>query len=147
MAISKLAKRRVTKLIELMEKLPKSANDHFDMRYVVGHHGKDGPGADHEIDADDVSLTDLHSCGTTACALGWACTMPYFKRIGLSVVVLKCWDGTSNTAVSEPSVFDLDSVTSVDGWVALFGSRNKDKTPKQWAKRARKLLREWERTT
>lgn len=25
------------------------------------------------------------SCGTTACALGWACTMPEFRKLGLGI--------------------------------------------------------------
>jgi len=29
---------------------------------------------------------DLKNCGTTACALGWACVMPEFRRLGLRMV-------------------------------------------------------------
>lgn len=141
MALSDTAKRRLTKLIEFMETLPASANKHFNMRYVVGHNQKDGPGTEHKFDPMTISKKDLHTCGTTACALGWAATMPYFKRAGLRVILMN-----GGTAVDEPEVFDLDSVTNSDGkdpWIELFGGHNNDKTPKAWAKRAKKLLREW----
>lgn len=29
------------------------------------------------------SQEDLHTCGTTACAVGWACCLPEFQREGL----------------------------------------------------------------
>jgi len=43
------------------------------------------PGADHYVqDSDlvDSNLTDM-TCGTTACAVGWACSIPEFNAQGL----------------------------------------------------------------
>ncbi|SRR5260221_4144024 len=66
--LSKLAVRRLTKLADYMDGLPKEANEHFDM-------GSAGP----------LKLSgkgDLLKCGTTACAMGWAATITSFRRAG-----------------------------------------------------------------
>lgn len=57
--------RRLLKLADFLEKLPRKR---FDYGVFVG---PDWEGAQ-----------DL-SCGTTACALGWAAAMPEFRRLGL----------------------------------------------------------------
>lgn len=58
-------KRRLLRLAELLEKLPPH-------RFDFGHWaGTDWEGA-----------ANL-SCGTTACALGWATSIPAFRRLGL----------------------------------------------------------------
>lgn len=142
MAISTLAKRRVLKLVEFMEKLPPSANKHFDMDTWCSH---DGEAHEHLQPGDSVSQSDVMTCGTTACAAGWAATMPYFRRLGLELR----WDGFDaamfvkgrrDTMFSEvPRLFDLDLQRAEE----LFAGTNTDKTPKAWAKRARKLIKEW----
>ena len=38
----------------------------------------------HDYDIDDEALK--MDCGTTGCAVGWACTIPEFKEAGLSYV-------------------------------------------------------------
>lgn len=57
--------RRLLKLAAFLWKLPRKR---FDYSVFVG--------------GDWQGAQDL-SCGTTACALGWACTMPAFRRLGL----------------------------------------------------------------
>ena len=130
--ISKLTYRRMMKLVEYMESLPKSANRHFDMQMYFIHRG------DHEHDiSDKPTVEDLHTCGTTACAAGWACTMPYFRRLGLR--------RAGDYVVNEDDIFNLvdrDGQVAYELWSWFFGSENEDKTPKQWAKRVRKLLQE-----
>src|SRR6266850_4020976 len=128
MAISKQMKFRILKLCSFMESLPRAADKHFDMRTFwldqsLGH--------DHPLPK---KVTDiLRSCGTTACALGWAATMPYFQKLGCRFNKNGYLVGLSVVVVEES-----------DKWPALFGGRNEDKTPKQWARRARALVREWE---
>ncbi len=142
MGLSKKAKTRVTKLIEFMESLPPSANKHFDMKKLFAHKGK---GHAHHIPIDNIPVEAVMTCGTTACALGWACTMPYFKRLGLTVS--RMGDAAdSEWGVDQPEIFDLywAGGEDVDAWDELFGSHNNDKTPKSWAKRARKLLAKWD---
>lgn len=33
------------------------------------------------------------SCGTKACALGWAATIPAFKKLGAGIELEECWSG------------------------------------------------------
>lgn len=60
-----LGNRRLLALARRLREIP---NRRFDFLAVVGDNWKGNP--------------DL-SCGTTACALGWAATMPYFKALNL----------------------------------------------------------------
>lgn len=62
-------KNRLLKLADFLDKLPRSR---FNYASWVG---KDWKGK-----------KDL-SCGTTACALGWATTMPTFRKLGLRMFV------------------------------------------------------------
>lgn len=58
-------KNRLLKLADFLEKLPRKKFDY-----------------DHWAGRDWEGKCDL-SCGTTDCALGWATTMPLFRRLGL----------------------------------------------------------------
>ena len=40
--------------------------------------------ADGDSNVTDEKLNS-HPCGTTACAVGWACSIPEFKKLGLSM--------------------------------------------------------------
>ena len=80
--------RRLLRLAAFLEKLPRKR---FDYGNWVGDDWKGKP--------------DL-SCGTTACALGWATAMPEFRRLGLVMV-------------QELN----DEGVSVTGYVALKGIR------------------------
>ena len=61
-------KQRLLHLAAFLRKLPP---ERFDFRSWVGSEWNgQGP-------------VPLRACDTTACALGWACTMPEFKRLGL----------------------------------------------------------------
>ncbi len=60
-------KDRLYLLADFLEKLPPSR---FDFAVWVGSNWKGKP--------------DL-SCGTTACALGWAATIPEFRKLGLGL--------------------------------------------------------------
>lgn len=115
--------KRLEKLIEYMEGLPKEANRHFSMDTFLEHHG------DHKHKAPRSKRDLLHSCGTTACAMGWAATMPYFQKLGLSF--------RKNGRIGGIDV--IARLMSYE-WQELFGGYNRDRTPKQWAKRARKCL-------
>ena len=62
-----VSNRRLLKLAAFLEKLPRKR---FEYSYWVG--------------TDWKGKTDL-SCGTTACALGWATTIPEFRVAGLKL--------------------------------------------------------------
>lgn len=61
--------RRLLKLADFLEKLPPKR---FDYSVVI---------------ADDWMGKKDFSCGTTACAIGWAAAMPEFQKLGLRPVV------------------------------------------------------------
>jgi hypothetical protein len=63
--IISVGNRRLLKLAELLESLPP---ERFDFSQYVG---------------DDYSGKSAQLCGSTACALGWATTMPNLRRLGL----------------------------------------------------------------
>jgi hypothetical protein len=68
-ATAAVSKRRLLKLAAFLRKLPRK-RFHYD--HVVGQDWK--------------GRQDL-SCGTTACAMGWAATMPIFRKLGLRMQV------------------------------------------------------------
>lgn len=93
-------KRRLLKLADFLEKLPPRR---FDFRKWVG---------------DDWGGKPDLSCNTTACAFGWATTIPSFRRLGLVltenddrfsefrfVVGLK---GSTNSTYAGKVIFGLD---------------------------------------
>jgi hypothetical protein len=87
-----------------------------------------------------------HECGTSACALGWACTIPSFKRAGLKFI--ECG---SNFWTHIDLVPDFEGSTGYGAAASLFGIRYSQaewlfspespaRTPKQVAKRIRKFV-------
>lgn len=133
--LSALAKRRLTKLIQFMEKLPKEADKHFKMDWWVMHNDTAHVNGAHGLD-EGVTVSKLLSCGTAACAAGWAATIPSFRRAGF---VMEDRGGELSPAIEPSQFFDITHVQEVD----LFGSFVSVNTPKQWAKRARKLVSRW----
>lgn len=139
MSISALAARRLGRLIKFMAALPASANKHFDMESWIHHEGLH----QHFAEGDEITREHLHLCGTTACAAGWAAMIPSFRKAGLRLV----YDGTSMGAISFERKEDGDALMQFfdidyDLMADLFGSDTTSKTPKQWATRARQLLRD-----
>lgn len=120
--------KRILKLADFMEKLPRKR---FNFAVFVGENWQGKP--------------DL-SCGTYACAAGWATTLPLFRKLGL---VLDQFDNRvhldniSSTYESLGEVFGTsfgvtDRLFFPDNYEQ---SRLKDSaTPKQWARHARKIV-------
>ena len=145
MAISKLAQRRMTKLIDFMDALPRSAVGHFNMKAWIKHNGNH----DHKF-GKFIKPRDVLTCGTTACALGWATAVPAFKNAGLRVLADRGFDSNQQNLSEAQRFFDLDRPTAV----LFFGYSDEAvcpedthptrhvRTPKQWAKSAKKLLRQ-----
>lgn len=67
-------RRRLFKLARFLDALPRRR---FDFARWVGKQWKGKP--------------DL-SCGTTACALGWACAMPEFQKLGAGMLPVRDYD-------------------------------------------------------
>lgn len=145
MPLSRKAKSRLTKLIAFMKRLPKSANNHFDMGRYFRHTPVDDT-HDHGIKHDSlVSRKTLTQCGTTACALGWAATVPEFQRAGLRMradgqVFMRGEDPEyAYCCVTAQTFFDI----GLDEAEALFEAHTHIKTPREWAKYAECMVREW----
>ena len=64
------------RLLALAKFLDELDPKRFDYEVWVTYNGK--------MDWAD-GMKAFEDCGTTACALGWACTMPKFRKLGLSM--------------------------------------------------------------
>lgn len=135
--LSKQTIRRLTVLCDFMEKLPPEAKEHFDMSdYFFTNHV---PG---EGFSGRVKTSELYQCGTQACALGWAATVPSFKRAGLYIDGYDEMVKLDNkmvmcAATAAMEFFGLDS--QQEGHVFGGGIGN-IKTPKQWARMCRRFI-------
>jgi hypothetical protein len=135
-------KARLLRLAAFLDKLPAKR---FDYNHWVGLDWEGKP--------------DL-SCGTTACALGWATTMPFFRKLGLYIgprddVCLKGaprpeWWREDMSIKSAMTVFGLDKVMTellfVPNSVADIGDRvvcspDSGATAKGVARHIRKVVR------
>lgn len=131
-------KRRLLSLAVLLEKLP---NNKFDYGSWVGENWKEG---------------NTNLCGTTACAFGWATTIPALKRVGLK---LKKHNGGYPTVVTmdglgcnlhsaekaAKKVFGLNVQEFEYLFVPDFVNKSlgSDATAKQVAKHIRKFVKAW----
>jgi hypothetical protein len=127
-------KRRLLKLAAFLEKLPPNR---FNFATWVGCHWN--------------GAADL-SCGTTACALGWATTIPEFQRLGLRMRKVRglppfpCikrsnYYGINAAHHAANKLFDLEMHESQSLFVPGYGL-NSDATAKQVAKHIRKFVKE-----
>ena len=83
--------RRLLKLADFLDALP---DERFSFRHFVD---------------DDVwkGKTDL-SCGTTACAIGWATTMPMFRKLGLRMLKPDRYRSATPGIVGDDCFFTYD---------------------------------------
>ena len=95
---------------------------------------------------------DLNVCGTTACALGWAASMPEFRKRGLKMH----WDENWEEAYPMLKDKDGDVLTGEDAGAEFFGlsydeaeelfipdeeaGRNRDMPLPEYRKRLRKFI-------
>lgn len=97
---SAVSQRRLTKLAERLETLPRKAfnidgwagnrNPHSYSRHDIPREALNAFGNNLKEDLDPEKAI---SCGTTACACGWATTIPSFRRRGFRMHIDKS-DGT-----------------------------------------------------
>lgn len=138
MKISITGKRRLLTLIRFMESAPKSVSRRFSMGVWFMHlDGKHSHGIE---PGTVVNRTILNQCGTKACALGWAATIPALRKAGLKLVATdgigavryRDHDGTLESA---SAFFELDHHSTHNLFMSI-----EAESPKQWAKAARKLV-------
>lgn len=130
--LSKLAVRRLTKLADFMDALPPSARKHFDMSGWLQHEGKD-----HHQFGSFIEPEYPLTCGTTACAAGWAATIPSFRKAGFKMLVGK--NNYGNWPLIH-SFFDINADDSEELF-AYNATNEMNKTPGQWAKHCRKFIK------
>lgn len=128
-------RKRLRRLVNFMCRLPKEANRHFDM-------GVWGAGVDGVLTTEQLQ----GPCGTKACALGWAGSMPEFQKEGLQTIAANHriggvyysikGGGRFSSVEAAMAFFDINAVQAH----ALFGGTDEITTPKQWAKHARKVM-------
>lgn len=120
--------RRLLKLADFLEKLPRKR---FDYGTWVGE--------------DWAGKQDL-SCGTTACAVGWACTIPAFRRAGLKLAKTSFETGTPTfgevTSFKAAAEFFELNMRDVDHLFNPIASHIDEfnATPKYVAKKIRKFV-------
>lgn len=131
-----ITRERLLKLCAFMESLPAEADQHFHMRTFIYHQGDH----EHEI-AVTPTVDQLLSCGTTACALGWATTIPEFQALGLRFS--KGAAHVEGELKVFPGIEDEEDDEGRSLWENLFEHYHRDATPKEWATRVRKLIAEW----
>lgn len=80
------------------------------------------------------------SCGTTACAMGWAATMPEFRRLGLRLDEgVPSLDGNGDGFDAAQELFGLELSESIDLFAPDDGEANA--TPKQVAKKIEQFVK------
>jgi hypothetical protein len=131
--LSKLAVRRLTKLADYLDSLPRSQRKHFDMRKWFSHTGNH----EHEI-GEHVKPGALKHCGTTACALGWAATVPSFYKAGLRIPTGIAGGSWEPIGIAS----EFFEIEENDAAVLFFDCAVDIRSPKQWAKHCRKFLRD-----
>lgn len=139
MQLDELTKERLLLLCAYMESLPQEADEHFSMRRFADHKNK---GHKHVIPAAP-KQSDLLTCGTSACALGWGATMPELQKLGLHFILREWgWSVEGHEEVFPGLDGDIEDERGTR-WGLLFEGFNNDETPRQWAARARELIEEW----
>lgn len=123
--------RRLMKLVELLKTVPRKQ---FNYWKWAGHDWK--------------GKADL-SCGTQACALGWATTIPSLRRLGLRLhrpfrasnpfVQLKGAPRLSPYEVAQ-TLFGLNANQAHYLFTAVSSGEEDDATPKQVAKKLEKFV-------
>lgn len=120
--------KRLNHLIRYMKKLSPEATEHFDMQLWINHP---------KALKDNFTRKNLMSCGTTACALGWAASLPSFKKAGLKLNAQA--RGYTNLAHAEV-FFGLNKREAM----ALFAMYNV-RSPAEWARVAEEKIAYWNR--
>ena len=137
--------RRLNKLAELLEGI--TDKKHFKMETWAEHNGSPRAFAD---DAPHLEADGRFGCGTAACALGYAALHPSFRRSGLKLGAADHW---MHGPIWAPEFEGLFGFAAGEAFFGLTGddarsifdpSAGAGKTPKQVAKRVRKLIRQYE---
>lgn len=119
--------KRLIRIAQKLERLPRS-------RFYFGTW----------VGGDWQGKPDL-SCGTTACAMGWACTLPSFRKLGLK---LDPWwrepvlNGNSHQSTIAKNLFGITSEEYSYLFTPIESGLSPLATPKQVARHIRNFVKE-----
>lgn len=134
-------RRRLETLIRFMEKLPRTANKHFNMGTFFSHFGR----ASHPDVGGTLSLKGMFDCGTSACALGWASVCPSLRKQGFSMRIT-CRDAEARWIFCINGRVSRNAFDAAERFFGLSQFESRElfatdaATPKAWARKARKLV-------
>lgn len=145
--LSKTAVRRLTILARFMKSLPASTARKFDMGTWFEHSTDDHQPHVHGLKRGTfVQRAHMNKCGTVACALGWAATVPSFARAGLKLKVDYIGPdghisggvefGKARGTEAAENFFEIDAYQA-EYLFALVPAN----TPKQWAKACERFVK------
>lgn len=147
--LSRKARTRILKLADYMSRRSRSLAPHFDMEHFFDHQsGADAFAQEIEKGAGDrITEKDMHNCGTSACAFGYAPFAGVDPKLesrltpdgfgGLQQAFYynnRKIRGTSFRAALR--IFDVNHKQGT----YLFSAHEFITTPAQWAKRARRFV-------
>lgn len=124
-------------LADFLENDPR-VEGHFDMAHVLAENGGD-------LFRTKRGKPDLHACGTAACAMGWAPTVPSIRRAGLSYVKLRAGDWYIGVhGIACDFIDAAEDIFDIAGSDAdyLFYPRDGHRTPKQVARNIRQFVKD-----
>lgn len=135
----------LSKLADFIEKQP---TEHFHMDSFFYHESAEDLsfGSDHaKVYGDTLRPRDLHTCGTTACAFGYACVAPALKPLGISHKVNKAGHVVlfyrgSRRSNYWPVVRAVFKITEAQAEYLFAANSFTVRTPKDWAKYCRAFL-------
>lgn len=124
----KVRNRRLLLLADFLEKLPKKFRNTFHMGTWLETKVVPFVNGDYRYDLAEEKV--LGECGTAACALGWGTRVPALMRAGLT-----------QKAVRVDAYKLVEKLFGGDAqWLFLSGVNAR--TPKQWAKRTRRWVKD-----
>ncbi len=86
--MSTITTRRLALLADKLRSLPRGRFNAFDLSawlQMDTSHNLDGIMDERGDLKPDLTPKQMNECGATACAFGWACTIPQFRRAGLTL--------------------------------------------------------------
>jgi hypothetical protein len=140
-------------IARFMRRLPRDADEHFVMESWFEHNGSQHleGGLLHGKPVENLTSKDLLNCGTTACAAGWAASMPAIKALGfcLRPGAVLIGESSGSVQIAYAGKIEWDAIE------AFFGDVPEDdldrlfmdvadcaSTPADWADLAEELVAE-----
>lgn len=159
--LSAIAKKRLNALADYLDRYASEIEQHFDMDAWFHHDGINEYGDEHGVEeGNSIKKKDINVCGTSACALGWACQVPALANIGIELVytgedygavcpIGKGYDDDRDIFKVAAKAFDISCPQARYLFLPLNSEGEDDRdgdgdtqkeTPEHWAARCRLLI-------